>query len=196
MKNKICIIGSSTIIASEFISLLGEDTTVVSAGRGKSDDIFLDINCNNFDQVESIPLDCDKYLITLGYLLPKKISDQTRHEVLNSMAINLLYPVKLIERIIEKNQKARIVIIGSESGFKGSYDTSYFISKAAISSYVREKRIKFAGQQLVMIAPSVILDTKMTQERKDYNKVLKRVSDLPKKRYLISSEVAKLIYHV
>ncbi len=110
------------------------------------------------------------------------------------MAINLLFPVRIIEKILEVNKRARIVILGSESGFKGSYDTSYFIAKAGLSSYVREKHIKYPDQQLVMVSPSVILDTKMTQERDDLENVLERAKQLPKEKYLISKEVANTIY--
>jgi short-subunit dehydrogenase len=195
MKEKICIIGSSSSVSKEFVKLLDKrEATIVTVGRSKNDDVFLDINYNNYDQVNLIPMDCDRYLITLGYLLSKKITDQTTDETLNSIAINLLFPVKLIEEIFEVNSKARIIILGSESGFKGSYDTSYFIAKAGISSYVREKHIKFPEQQLVMVAPSVILDTKMTQQRDDLDKVLDRALSLPKKRYLLSKEVAESLY--
>lgn len=195
MKEKICIIGSSSTVSKELINLIDNDSNeIITIGRNSDDTIYLNIDFNTADKINNIPLDCERYIITLGYLIPKKITEQTNEESLNSMAINLLFPVRLIEKILEVNKKARIVILGSESGFKGSFDTSYFIAKAGLSSYIREKHIKYPKQQLVMVAPSVILDTKMTQERDDLELVIQRAKDLPKQRYLMSKEVAEAIY--
>lgn len=195
MKEKICIIGSSSTVSKEVINLIDNNRNeIITIGRNSDDTIYLNIDFNTSDKIDNIPLDCERYIITLGYLIPKKITEQTNEESLNSMAINLLFPVRLIEKILEVNEKARIIILGSESGFKGSFDTSYFIAKAGLSSYVREKHIKYPNQQLVMVAPSVILDTKMTQERDDLELVMERAKDLPKQRYLMSKEVAEAIY--
>ena len=195
MKEKICIIGSSSTVSKELINLIDRETNdIITIGRSSDDLVYLNVDFQTADKIDNIPLNYDRYVITLGYLIPKKITEQTNKETLDSMAINLLFPVRIIERILEVNQKARIVVLGSESGFKGSFDTSYFLAKAALSSYIREKYIKYPTQQLVMVAPSVILDTKMTQERDDLTQVLERAKCLPKQRYLLSKEVAEMIY--
>lgn len=195
MKTKICIIGSSSTISKELINLIDKDENeIITIGRNPSDTTYLNIDFSSAHKLDNIPLDCERYVITLGYLLPKKITEQTSEESLNSIAINLLFPVRLIEKILEVNKKARIIVLGSESGFKGSFDTSYFIAKAGLSSYVREKYVKYPEQQLVMVAPSVILDSRMTQERDDLEQVVERAKDLPKQRYLMSKEVAEAIY--
>jgi hypothetical protein len=196
---KLCIIGSSSSVSARVVEIVNarNDVQVVTVGRDSDCDINLDLNFDNFslDQFD-IPLDCDKYLITLGLLYSKKINNQSSVEILNSMVVNLLFPVKLVESILNVNPNANIVILGSESGSKGSFDTSYFLAKAALSKYIKEKRISYPEQQLVMIAPSVIIDTKMTQDRGDLKAVLSKCKELPKKRCLYVQEVAELIMYI
>ena len=88
----------------------------------------------------------------------------------------------------------RIFIIGSESGVKGSYDIIYALTKSSLNKYVEERKILSKDQQLICIAPSTIIDGKMTLNRKDIKKVKKLVKKNPKKRGLYSKEISKLIY--
>ena len=53
--------------------------------------------------------------------------------------------------------------------------------KTAVHKYVEERKIKFPKQQLVCIAPSTIIDTKMTLKRNDKN-VIKQLTIIQKKR--------------
>jgi len=196
MNNKICIIGGTSNISKSFIKMVENNFDIITVGKSSNNDIEFDINNGNFNNINKIPLNCSYYLIAAGILYPKKIIEQTNNEILNSISLNLLFPTYLIEQILDINEDVRIVVVGSESGKKGSYDTTYFLSKAALKSYIQEKHIKSKNQSLNMIAPSVILDTKMTQDRDDLEEVLERAKDLPKERYLMSEEVAKLIYYL
>ena len=141
-------------------------------------------------------LEYDAYIFCAGVLYPKTILEQSEEEIKTSLDVNLLSVVKSCEHLMEKHRKARIIIIGSESGTKGSYDTTYWMCKAAIHSYIENKRLKHPEQQLVGIAPSIIEDTRMTQSRKDLEMVMYNKSKLPKGRLLQSAEVAELIYYL
>jgi len=196
MNNKICIIGANSNISKSFMSMIDKTFDIITVGKSPNNDIQININNGNFNSINKIPLNCSYYLIAAGTLYPKRIIEQTNNEILNSVSLNLLFPTYLIEQILDINKDVKIVVIGSESGKKGSYDTTYFLSKAALKSYIEEKHIKFKNQSLNMISPSVILDTKMTQERDDLEEVLERAKDLPKERYLMSEEVAKLIHYL
>lgn len=138
-------------------------------------------------------LSCDGYIITLGSLIPKTVLEQSDHESLLSLKINLLIPIKICEYLIEYNPNAKIVVIGSESATKGSHDTTYFTAKAGLNAYVRERRIKYAGQSLNLIEPSVIADTAMTQKRHDSDVGLKNSSGTPKGRQLLTKDICALI---
>ena len=191
----ICVIGADSTIAKIFINKIGASKKLIKVGRSDKNEIKLVLGVElSPKDLEIIPSDCDKYLITLGLLYPKKINQQSEKEIMSSMVINLLFPVQLIEHLLDVNKNACIVLLGSESATKGSYDTSYFLAKAALAAYVREKQINYPTQQLVMVSPSVIWDSNMTQRRDDTDILEVKKVLLPKKRYLYAEEVVELIY--
>ena len=83
-------------------------------------------------------------------------------------------------------------MIGSESGFKGSFDMSYALSKCSLSVYVRNRRLS-ENQQLLLINPSTIGDLGMTVRRKDVERLNSYMRQHPKKRFLDSQELSKII---
>lgn len=189
--DKVCILGASSLISKKFISKLNCD--YFSIGRNAECDIRIEVNSDNFNDMRDIPTSYNKYLITIGHLMPKKIRQQTRSEILYSISVNLLFVVNVIEHILENNQNARIVVLGSESGKKGSYDTTYFLSKAALRQYVKERNLSFPNQQLVLISPSLIENTNMFYQIND-DRVSSNKKENPKNRLLEAEEVAKIIY--
>ena len=108
--------------------------------------------------------------------------------------VNLLSTINICEIALSSNKNVQIFILGSESGVKGSYDIIYALTKSSIHKYVEERKIFYKNQQLVCIAPSTIIDGKMTVNRKDKNNVKKAINNNPKKRALYSKEISKLIY--
>ena len=137
---------------------------------------------------------CDKIFLCHSILSNKKHLLKSDNEIHNQLNINLLSKIKICEISLKYNPKARIFIIGSESGLKGSYDVVYALSKSSINKYVEERKIFIKEQQLICIAPSTIIDGKMTLKRKDQKNVRKSVKNNPKKRGLYSKEISKLIY--
>lgn len=140
-----------------------------------------------------IELDIDYYIFCNGILYPKRINSQSSYEIYRSLSINLISIVRLCDYILENNDKAKIIIIGSESGKKGSFDTTYFLSKAAMKKYVEERHINFASQQLLLISPSVISDSGMTLRRADRNNLDKNMKDHPKGRFLTVGEFSDFV---
>jgi len=64
----------------------------------------------------------DRYLLCAGILRPLKLHEQTVAQITESMLVNLIRPMQLCDLILERNDKARICVIGSESGFSWSFD--------------------------------------------------------------------------
>jgi NAD(P)-dependent dehydrogenase (short-subunit alcohol dehydrogenase family) len=135
----------------------------------------------------------DRYLLCAGILRPLQLYQQSVAQITESMLVNLIRPMQLCDLILERNDKARICVIGSESGYSWSYDGTYAAAKAALHRYVETKQIK-PDQQLVCVAPSIISDCKMTLDRKDVENLERRRESHPKKRFLMAAEVAKLIH--
>lgn len=142
------------------------------------------------------PFTCDRYLICLGYLAGKQITAMTRREAADTFHANCADIMAICELILENNSGARICIIGSESGFAGSYDHAYAAAKAGIHQYVENRRLAHPGQQLVAIAPTVIWDSGMTQRRSDLQALAERGEARRRGRWLDAREVAALAHFV
>jgi NAD(P)-dependent dehydrogenase (short-subunit alcohol dehydrogenase family) len=96
------------------------------------------------------------------------------------------------DQVFDERELARVVVIGSESGFSGSYDSAYAAAKAGLHAYVETKRLK-PRQQLVCVAPGIIADAGMTTRRPDKDALAARALEHPKRRFVTALEVAKLI---
>ena len=196
---KIVLIGSSSLISLNYAKIAVLNGKEVVEYSSKSHDPSFRFDALNTDhsmlhKVAATP--ARHYLINIGLLKSKTLLDQSIDEALNSMQVNVVVPVKLIELIIKSNEDANILVIGSESGKKGSYDTSYFLSKAAFAKYVEERRLRHPKQRLNMVSPSTIADSAMTTNRKDTNRLDEYRNSHPKKRFLTAKEVAKFIYDI
>ena len=112
-----------------------------------------------------------------------------------SLAVNLTSTVRICEHLLTRNPRARIAVLGSES-FRGSFDTTYFLAKAGVNAYVQQRRLPHPGQQLVVVSPTIILDSGMTRRRHDPDRVAERAARAPKQRFLRSAEVSRLLHYV
>lgn len=139
------------------------------------------------------PVHHPRYLFCHGLLRPKRKEDQSEFEIGEGYKVNLHSVTQQCNRIFAANRWARICIIGSESGYRGSFDEVYADAKRALHGYVETKEIG-PGQQLVCISPGIISDCGMTLVRKDRDALEQRRADHPKGRFLTAAEVAKMAY--
>ena len=116
------------------------------------------------------------------------------NEILNQINVNLLSVIEICEIALNHNPNVKILIMGSESGLKGSFDLVYALTKSSIHKYVEERKILKKKQQLICLAPSTIMDAGITLRRRDHYNVLKSINKNPKKRGLKSKEVSKIIF--
>lgn len=191
MSEKILIIGKKSKIAKEFIKKINK-SEIFSPSKFEWD--MKDINFNK-DQIKKI-VSSDKILLFQSILSSKQFLIRKQSDILNQISINFLSVIKICELAMQKNKNVRIIILGSESGIKGSYDIIYGLMKSALHKYVEEKKIKFPDQQLICVSPSTIIDAKMTLKRKDKKNVMKSVLSNPKKRGIMAHEIADLIYNI
>jgi len=145
---------------------------------------------------EPMWLDGERYLFCQGTIVQKTPADQTRDEIAETFWVNCARTIQECDQILEANPKARICIVGSESGFKGSFDNIYAAAKTGIHRYVETKRLRYSGQQLVCVAPTCINNTGMNQRRNEDGQAClrARLEHHPKRRWLEPMEVARLIH--
>jgi NAD(P)-dependent dehydrogenase (short-subunit alcohol dehydrogenase family) len=186
------VTGRRTSIVEHLLRLVPDDR-VVSIGRRPDDDVRIDL-ARPFD-VGQFPSDLDRYVLAAGVMYPRRLADQSFDETATSLAVNLTSVVRVCEHLLDANPRARICLIGSES-FRGSYDTTYFVAKAGLNAYVERRRLSHPGQQLVIVSPTIIMDSGMTERRDDLDQVADRAQASPKHRFLYAAEVARLVRFV
>lgn len=188
----LALTGARTTIVEHLLELV-PDEPVVRIGRHEDDDIVVDLS-GEFD-VTVIPIDVERYVFAAGLLIPKQMPEQTFSETASSLAVNLTSVVRICEHLLTRNPRARIAIVGSES-WRGSFDTTYFLAKVALNAYVEQRRLTSPGQQLVVVSPTIVMDSGMTQRRADLDHVAERAQRAPKGRFLRAAEVARLLHFV
>ena len=144
-------------------------------------------------RIDGEPPVCDRYLFCAGSLRPKTLLQHDPSEIEESLRVNLIRPMQLCDSILDANDKARICVVGSESGFSWSYDGVYAASKAALHRYVETKKLR-PGQQLVCVAPSIVENCGMTLRRQDVENLERRRAEHPKRRFIRAVEISRLIH--
>jgi len=168
------ITGKRSAITQEFLKLIKEEPV--------------------FGSTETLPTDLDTYLLCSGVLVGKRLTDMTDAEVAETFKVNFTDIARFCDRVFETNPQTRICVIGSYSGYKGSYDMAYAGSKAALHLYVETKRLLEPEQHLVCIAPTIIEDAGMTLRRSDLKDVEEQGKSRRMKRWPQAAEIARIAH--
>lgn len=173
------IAGAGSNIAQEFMQRVATRMPGEEMQRGKT---------------AEAPLNADRYLFCAGLLNGCAIGAQSDASLFEMMKVNYIDVVVAVDKILLKNEKARVCVVGSESGYSGSYDMGYAASKAALHLFVEKRRI-YERQQLVGVAPWIVGDAGMTSRRPASElDAIRRVH--PKREFDTSANVAEMIYHL
>jgi len=137
----------------------------------------------------------DRYLFAAGVLHNVGLVEQTGEQQIESVNVNMLKVMEDCEHVLGKIPDARICVIGSMGGIRGSFEQTYAACKAGIHQYVRNCKIR-PNQQIVCVAPTIIMDSGMTQRRNEDGQTAlqRRIAKHPKERFLRAIEVARLVH--
>lgn len=146
--------------------------------------------------VYAMPVDAERYLFCAGLQIQKRIGEQEEDEVEELFWVNAGDVIRECDRLIEENPRARICVIGSEAAYTWGFNGTYAAAKAALHRYVETKRLKHPGQQLVCVAPTMIVGTGMNRQRNADGVAAAERRRLahPKQRWLQPIEVARLVH--
>ena len=190
MSKQILVTGGSSKIGKEFVKLIPKNIVIKNPNK-----IEWDLSKNKFSRKQvNLIKNSDKIVILHSKLSSKSHLKKSLKDITNQISLNLTSTIRICEIALNSNPKVRIVILGSESGLKGSYDIIYALTKSSIHKYVEERKIKYKDQQLLCLAPSTISDGKMTLKRKDKKNVKNSININPKKRGIKSKEISIFIY--
>lgn len=190
MSKRILITGGSSQIACELKKIIPKNNIILTPSKYQFDLS----NPKNILKNKKLITNCDKIICLHSIVSNKEHINKTYEETINEININLISTINICELALRFNKKVRILLMGSESGIKGSHDIIYALCKTSLHKYVEERKILFKDQQLICIAPSTIIDAKMTLMRTDQKNVKKSINVNPKKRGLKSKEIANVIY--
>lgn len=175
------------------IAIRGAGSQIVSA-------LFMLLPTEPREQVVVVPRDTDmplnaeRYLFCQGLIRPRRGRDQTAEQIGESFRVNCWFICEQCDRIFAANPRARVCVIGSESGISGSFDDVYAAAKRSLHEYVEKKRL-LPDQQLVCVAPS-IMNSGMTLQREDKENLERRRTSHPKRRFIEPEEVAAVVRFV
>lgn len=175
--SNIIITGHRSQIAQEFIKLVEPGSV-------------LGMQCEELHKHTN----ASKYLFCQGYLAGKSINEISPEEYKKTIEINYTLIVDAVKTIVESNPFAKICIISSYSGYKGSYDMTYAYSKNLLNQFIESAVLTSKYQQLVGIAPWIVEDAGMTLRRDDKARLEAIKGKHPMKRFASSKEVADLAY--
>lgn len=170
------VAGATSTIAREFCKLLNDGWMPVC------------------DRLNELLPGLERYLICTGFLAGRSVRELSPEEADLTWRRNYIDVVRFCDLAFTANPAARICVLGSLSGIRGSYDMAYAGAKAALHLYVRTKQLR-ASQQIVALAPGIVMDTHMTQSRKDLEAVMARAGATRRGRYLKAAEVAAQAYN-
>lgn len=190
MPEKILIIGKNSKISKEFLKKIPKNKFILQPTSQQWDMKNIDFDLNRISKIKKF----DKILLLQSVLSATPFLKRKFLDINSQVSVNLLSVIKICEIALSSNKKVKIIILGSESATKGSFDIIYALTKAAIHKYVEERKITYSKQQLICIAPSTIIDAGMTIRRKDKKNVIRSIVNNPKKRGVSSKEIANLIY--
>jgi NAD(P)-dependent dehydrogenase (short-subunit alcohol dehydrogenase family) len=172
------ITGKRSTITQEFLKLIDDNSRVV------------------FGSIEDLPLDLEQYLLCAGVLIGKTAGEIEDDEAIEMFRVNFLGVARFCDKLFEVNSKARVCVIGSQSGYGGSHDIVYAGTKASLHLYVETKKLQYQTQHLVCVAPTIIEDSGMTKRRSDLDETLRRGKKRRLGRWLQSKEIARLAHFV
>lgn len=169
------IVGPGSRIAEEFLGMIDEPWRGLRLGP--------------------VPTECSRFLVCTGMMTGARIGSLSPDRLADTFLLNFADIATWCDSIFATTPDARICVIGSESGFSGSYDMAYAGAKAALHLYVETKHLG-PDQQLVAIAPGIISDAGMTTRRLDQDRLAERERNHPKRRFVTAREVASMANHL
>lgn len=190
----------------DVIPIVRDKTKLVNSEKYQN---IIECDYSDPEQIDHIfqnfNVEIDAFVNFAAVLPGRSIMEQVYEGLQDLFNINVISPILIMKNIKNRIKKGgSIVLIGSISGQKGSFDDPYAASKGAIHSLVKSLALKFAPDiRVVGIAPGITDNTGMTNNlipglyEQNIEKVpLKcagRPEDIAKIALMLTSESAQFI---
>jgi 3-oxoacyl-[acyl-carrier protein] reductase len=116
---------------------------------------------------ENLETPVDSFINCAGIMISKTLFEAPFEDLIRMINVHLLSAMMAVARVRAKLEPGgTIVLLSSQSAFKGSYDDAYAIAKGAIHAMVKTLAPKLAPRnRIICIAPGVTIGTRMTRDR-------------------------------
>ena len=190
-KKTILVSGATSGMGLKFVELIQQKGySVITIVRNKSDVE----NIKNYEDIIeydfSEPWNIDNafsgfnqkidVFVNFAAILPGlSLFEQSYEGLKNLFDINVISPMLIVKKIQNKlNLDGSIILLGSISAQKGSFDDPYAATKGAIHTLVKSLALKFSPDiRVIGIAPGMINNTRMTSNLVEgqYKKTIARI---------------------
>ncbi len=137
----------------------------------------------------------DSFINAAGIAVGKPIWDTGVDEAARLLNVNLMSPMVACGELRPRLRKGgAVILVSSQSAFRGGWDDIYNASKGGINTFIKSFAMKMAPDvRVIGIAPGITENTRMTQGRKEND--LDRIRDtIPLKRFANVDEIAELTH--
>ena len=145
--------------------------------------------------VANLSLPVDSFINCAGIMISKTLFEAPFEALQQMVDVNLFSAMTAVANIRPKlRDDGVIILLSSQSAFKGSYDDAYAITKGAIHAMVKTLAPKLAPRhRIICLAPGVTIGTRMTQDRaaddlEPYRK------NIPLQRFTTPAELAESVF--
>ena len=121
MSEKILIIGKNSNISKEFLIKIPKSQFIFQPRKKKWNMKNIDFDLKKINLIKKV----DKILILQSVISSIPFLKRRSSYIASQVSVNLLSVVKICEVALQHNKKVKIIILGSESGIKGSFDIVY-----------------------------------------------------------------------
>lgn len=206
-KKNVVIIGASSSIGKEIIDCFSdtEKYSVVVTYNNNA------ITKSNFDYIKKVKLDIlsreergqftktifdiDIIIILSGLLIGHSLDAYDEDDIDKTMNVNAISHFKLIKSLLPKlRDDARIIIMSSIAGEKGSFDPIYAAAKGSLIPFAKSLATWLGNKIKVnVIAPGLIEDSSMFHEMSDKRRKYHRERS-PTGLLTTKTDLAKIIF--
>jgi NAD(P)-dependent dehydrogenase (short-subunit alcohol dehydrogenase family) len=130
-----------------------------------------------------------------GLSLPKNVFQATAEDMTRITTVNALSPMMMVGKVGRQLVKGgAIVLFGSQSADKGSFDDAYAASKGAVHSFVKSVSAKLAPDvRIINVSPGITVPSRMITGQMAPELIEQKKQQIPMKAFGEADDVAEIV---
>jgi NAD(P)-dependent dehydrogenase (short-subunit alcohol dehydrogenase family) len=160
---------------------------------------FVVCDLSDLGQVEKVFSEFSQPLKSLVYCaglsLPKSVFQVTAEEMSRITNVNALSPMMIVSKVTRLLEKGGVIVLfGSQSADKGSFDDTYAASKGAVHAFVKTVCPKLAPDvRIIDFSPGITVPSKMTSGQMPAELLEQKKQQIPMKSFGNPDDMAEIV---